>query len=428
MKKRKIIELVVITLLIIISTPVLGQEPLSKTQNNKYEFRYPGEWEPMEAIWIKPNIKSFLAGPNVETGMLDCIKELAHFVKVNISVKNDTILQQTKARLINYGIDMSKVNFIQNFPESRGYGTSRDTGPAFLINDNKEIMAVDFDYISVFGGGKPDERTVQTEKKDRDWANFLNIPVRKANVGSEGGARESNGKGTLMLVEKLELKRNYHLDREEIEAEFKKGLGVSKIIWLKKGLIEDEPGNYGTIWNDLYPIGSGGHIDLFCRFAGPNTILLSEVKKEETKNNLVAAINYEILEENYRILKNSTDQDGKPFNIIRVPVGPFMTAKHVLTKENKYILDIVNGSKVGDTFHYILGTSYLNFIIANGVVITSKYWKQGRSTDFKVRDENAKKALQKAFPDHKIVMIDIEGYNHDGAGFHCITLNQPKAN
>jgi len=426
MKAKKIIELVVIILLIFTSAPVFAQEPLSKTQSNKDEFRYPGEWEPMEAIWIQSARKKFLAGPDVEPGMLNCIKELVSFVKVNIRVRNDTILQNTKARLINYGIDMTNVNLIK-FPEVGGFGTSRDTGPAFLINDKGEAMAVDFDYISAFGG-KPDERTALTEKRDKDWAEFLNLPVRKAKVGSEGGARESNGKGTLMLVEKLEFKRNFHLGRNEIEAGFKKALNVSKIIWLKKGLIEDETGNYGTIWKDIYPIGSGGHIDLFCRFAGPNTILLSEVKKEETKNNLIAAINYEILEENYRILKNSTDQDGKPFNIIRIPVGPFITAKHVLTEENKYILNIVNGSKVGDTFHYILGTSYLNFIIANGVVITSKYFKEGRSQEFKVRDDKAKLALQKAFPNHKIVQIDIEGYNHDGAGFHCVTLNQPKVN
>ncbi|HVE61296.1 MAG TPA: hypothetical protein VNA26_05735, partial [Chitinophagaceae bacterium] len=70
-----------------------------------------------------------------------------------------------------------------------------------------------------------------------------------------------------------------------------------------KGLVIDETLHYGTIWKDLYPVGSGGHIDLFCRFAGPNTILLAEVTKEEAKNNLVAAIDYERLEENYRILK-----------------------------------------------------------------------------------------------------------------------------
>ena len=392
---------------------------------NLAEFRYPGEWEPMEAIWINPASRTFLAGANVDQGMISCIKELTNYVKVNIRGRNDSILHNIKSRLIKNGVTVDKINFII-FPPAGGFGTSRDTGPAFLINDKGESMAVDFDYISVFNG-RPDERLALTEARDRNWAAFLGMPVRKANIASEGGARESNGKGTLMLVEKIEFKRNILKARTEIEAEYKKALGVSKIIWLKKGLIEDETGNYGTIWKDLYPIGSGGHIDLFCRFAGPNTILLSEVKKEETKDNLVAAINYEILEENYRILKNSTDQDGKPFNIIRIPVGPFLTSKHLLTENDRYILNTVNGTKPGDTFHYILGTSYLNFIVANGVVITSKYWKEGRSQDFKVRDEEAMKALQKAFPAHKIVQIDIEGYNHDGAGFHCVTLNQPKA-
>jgi agmatine/peptidylarginine deiminase len=103
----------------------------------------------------------------VEPGMLNCIKELTSFVKVNIRVRNDTILQNTKARLINYGIEMTNVNLIK-FPEVGGFGTSRDTGPAFLINDKGGSMAVDFDYIGVFGGGKPDERTLLTEKRDRN--------------------------------------------------------------------------------------------------------------------------------------------------------------------------------------------------------------------------------------------------------------------
>jgi agmatine deiminase len=403
---------------------MMTHSSFAQSEKSAGTFRYPGEWEAMEAIWIQPASKSFLAGPNVEPGMLNCIKELTNYVKVNIRVRNDTILQTVKSRLVHFGIELNKINFIK-FPEIGGFGTSRDTGPAFLINDAGQIMAVDFDYISVFDG-KPGERAALTEKRDRTWAEFLNIPVRKANVGSEGGARESNGKGTLMLVEKLEFKRNFQRGRDEIESEFKKALNVSKIIWLKKGLIEDETGNYGTIWKDIYPIGSGGHIDLFCRFAGPRTILLSEVKKEETNDNLIAAINYEILEENYRILKNSTDQDGMPFNIIRIPVGPFITAKHVLNAENRYILNTVSGSKAGDTLHYVLATSYLNFIVANGVVITSKYWKEGRADEIRQRDQQANEALQKAFPSHKIVMIDIEGYNHDGAGFHCVTLNQPK--
>jgi hypothetical protein len=36
----------------------------SQTEKAKDEFRNPGEWEPMEAIWIQPSRKSFLAGPD----------------------------------------------------------------------------------------------------------------------------------------------------------------------------------------------------------------------------------------------------------------------------------------------------------------------------------------------------------------------------
>jgi len=150
----------------------------SQTVKPTSEFRYPGEWEPMEAIWIQPASKSFLAGPNVEPGMMNCIKELSNFIKVNIRVRNDTILQQTKARLTNYGIDMSKVNFIKNFPETGGFGTSRDAGPAFLINDNKEMMAVDFDYISMFG--PPNERTALSDKRDRDWVQISKYSGKKS--------------------------------------------------------------------------------------------------------------------------------------------------------------------------------------------------------------------------------------------------------
>ncbi len=53
--------------------------------------------------------------------------------------------------------------------------------------------------------------------------------------------------------------------------------------------------------------------------------------------------------------------------------------------------------------------------------------KQKKTGLFKFKDNQAMETLQNAFPNHKIVSLDIEGYNHDGAGFHCISLNQPKA-
>lgn len=410
----------------ILLLPVLS---FSQTVKPKNGFRHPAEWEPMEAIWIGLADKSFLAGPSVEQGMASCIKVLQNYVTVNMNVKNDSMLSIQKKLLTKNGIDTNKIRFIIHDAGVGKRGTIRDTGPGFLVNDNNEILAIDFNWEGAgFRPGGTALSHAATEKFDRELAATINIPVKKANVISQGGGREVNGKGTMLLVDQLEMDGNKKLRKYQIEEEYKKALGITKIIWLNSGLLEDERMDNGAIWNDLYPVGSGGHIDLFCRFAGPNTILLAQVTEMESAGNPISAINYHRLEENYEILKNATDQEGKPFDIIRIPVGPQITAKHVLTENNKYVLNLAPDKKVGDTFHYILGTSYLNFIIANGVVVTSKYWKPGYSEEFKVRDNQAIQILQKAFPSHKIVAIDIEGYNHDGAGFHCITLNQPNVN
>ena len=66
---------------------------------------------------------------------------------------------------------------------------------------------------------------------------------------------------------------------------------------------------------------TGGHIDEYARFVNVSTILLTQVSEKERNFNAIDAISYQRMEENYRILKNAVDQDGKPFNIVRVPIA-----------------------------------------------------------------------------------------------------------
>jgi agmatine deiminase len=49
-----------------------------------------------------------------------------------------------------------------------------------------------------------------------------------------------------------------------------------------------------------------------------------------------------------------------------------------------------------------------------------------QSSDLKERDEKAKKVLESAFPNKKIVQIDCMPLHHDGAGLHCHSRNEPK--
>ncbi len=93
---------------------------------------------------------SFLAGPSVEPGMLSCIKELHNYVKINLIVRHDSLLSKTKNKLSTNGIDINKIDFI--IYGGRGACTIRDCGPAFLVDKNERITAVDFEYISVFPG------------------------------------------------------------------------------------------------------------------------------------------------------------------------------------------------------------------------------------------------------------------------------------
>ena len=250
----------------------------------------------------------------------------------------------------------------------------------------------------------------------------MNLPVISSSLISEGGAWQTNGKGTLLLVESVELDRNKDLTKEKIEDEYKRVLGVTKIIWLKKGLKEEE---WGKLENGIYGIGTGGHIDEFCRFVNDHTVLLAQVDPKDTIGNEISKESFRRMEENFQILKQSSTSDGKYLDIIRLPAGPLMIKK----VEYKSLSEVEQSwfeNVLSDSVEFYLATGYMNFVIANDVVVTAKFWKEGLSNELKVLDEKAKQVLELAFPSRKIVQIDCIPLQHDGAGLHCHSRNQPE--
>ncbi|KJY23906.1 peptidyl-arginine deiminase, partial [Streptomyces sp. NRRL S-495] len=51
---------------------------------------------------------------------------------------------------------------------------------------------------------------------------------------AEGGSFETDGEGTLLVTESsvVNANRNPGMSRDQVEAELKKALGVTKVIWL----------------------------------------------------------------------------------------------------------------------------------------------------------------------------------------------------
>jgi agmatine deiminase len=60
----------------------------------------------------------------------------------------------------------------------------------------------------------------------------------------------------------VELQRNPNKSKEEIEERLKEIFGVQKIIWLKKGMVEDDHTFLGKLPGNLFTCNTtGGHID-----------------------------------------------------------------------------------------------------------------------------------------------------------------------
>ena len=384
--------------------------------NSNSKYIVPAEFDEQEYIWLSWVESGFLGGDPFYFTAINAMKEITPEVKVRLfygpqlSYNKEQMENRIYQKLLENNIDTSRVTLFYN---EKDYGAIQDPGPIFLRNEKGEYSVADFKFIH------PDKRS---EAIDRNVAAKLNLPTISSNMISEGGAWQTNGKGTMLLVESVELDRNKTMTKTQIEDEYKRVLGFSKIIWLKKGMKEEEWGKFN---NGKYGIGTGGHIDEFCRFVNPTTVLLAEVSTADTVGNEISKESYRRMEENYQILKHSTTQDGEPFEIIRLPAGPLMTEKLLyknLNKEEQSWFDNVTS----DSVEFYLASGYMNFVIANKIVVTAKFWKEGLSDDFKILDEKAKRVLEKAFPDRKVVQIDCMPLHHDGAGLHCHSRNQPK--
>ena len=138
---------------------------------------------------------------------------------------------------------------------------------------------------------------------------------------------------------------------------------------------------------------------------------------------------------NYDILKNATDQNGKPFRIVKMPVPDVEYMTFALDTASKIaeirflsqqILYEQKTFSVGDTVHFVSSSSYLNFLITNRTVFEAKYWEEGQPITSKKKDEEARRILQQYFPLKKIYQINTTKTNHNGGGLHCWSMQVPK--
>ncbi|RJX18303.1 MAG: agmatine deiminase family protein [Ammonifex sp.] len=353
-------------------------------------YVFPGEFEKQQAIWMQWPSGVYNAGSQpVNHVMISIIKALAPYIRVNLISQSTEEIKQIKDLLKTNGFTGTNVHY---YVINHLSIWARDVGPIFVKDRQNRLNVVNFGFNNYGRGG--DQHYINVEGQvDKLTAQLLGLPVINTKLICEGGAIESNGRGTMMVTESVALTRNPGLTKKQIENEYKRVLGVRKVIWLKKGLAEDEP-------------ITSGHINEMARFADPNTILLAQVLPGDRYANRTSQNSYLRLEENYRILLNSTDQDGKPFRIIRIPMPPTLYEEANNTGE-------------------IPVRSYLNYAVTNGAVLMQTYWKPGRSNTLKTTEDQVKSIFRRVFPGRNIIGINAENVNLWGGGIHCITQHMP---
>jgi agmatine deiminase len=150
-------------------------------------------------------------------------------------------------------------------------------------------------------------------------------------------------------------------------------LGVTKILWLEAGLLNDH---------------TDGHIDTIARFIAPQTVMCMIAESTDDPN-------YEVLNHISEQLKGFTDATGKNLKVIEIP----------------------SPGLVLDPDGEIMPASYLNFYISNDHVIVPIY-----GTKF---DQTAVAAIASYFPNRETLGLPAKIILSGGGAFHCITQQQP---
>ncbi|KAF9274927.1 hypothetical protein BGZ88_002695 [Linnemannia elongata] len=271
---------------------------------------------------------------------------------------------------------------------------ARDTLPLFL-SDDKKLVGVKYNFNG--WGGK------QYHKNDGRVASsvldYLNLTGYRSELVLEGGSIETDGEGTLLMTESsiVNKNRNPGMSRDEIDQVFKDELGVSKIIWVK-----------GVKDHDI----TDSHIDSLARFVAPGVVMVSRPfpAPADDKESQVWIGQYN---QAMSVLKQATDAKGRRLKIIELPEPNPEKVRQLPASDIKLCKKIGLDCKNGGL------TSYVNFYIANGGIAMPEFGD-------KEADKNAHDIVQKAFPNRKVVSINIDYVAVGGGGIHCATHEVPR--
>ena len=250
----------------------------------------------------------------------------------------------------------------------------RDYGPITVIDEGRP-RELDFTF-NAWGGKYPCQRDDRVTRSLVENGLFTNADYRRIDLVLEGGAIETDGRGTLLATERslVDPSRNPGLDRSELEARLRPLLGVDRFLWLENGQLSGDD--------------TDGHIDTLVRFVAPDA--LCHLQCDDRSHPDHSALSH--LEEELKALRQA---DGSPYRLIPLP----------------------HPSPIRDKEGRLLPASYANFLIINGAVLLPVYGDPA--------DRAAAAVLRRCFPGRRIVPLDCHVLITQKGALHCATMQLP---
>lgn len=333
----------------------------------------PAETEPQDRVWMSfpvPEHDEFDGTPGERDGARRAWSAVANaaveFEPVTVVV--DPSEEDNARALLTDGIDLVVAPLDDAW--------LRDNGPTFVHDADGTLAAVSW----VFNGWGQQQSAERDDLVAARVAEVAGVPVVTSPLVNEGGGIVTDGRGTVVVTETVQLDplRNPGLTRVDVERELARTIGATNVIWLARGLTRD-----------AQRFGTRGHADLLVAFPSPGVAL---VHTQEDPAHPDHAISREIA----ATMRASTTADGEAWTIVEMP------APATLTDEAGWV-----------------DWSYINHAPVNGGVIACAFDD--------THDERAADILASVYPGRRIVPVDARPIFARGGGIHCITQQQPSA-
>ncbi len=369
-------------------------------------YRMPAEWEAHDSTWLAwPHNRGDWPGrfEPIPWVYAEVIRNLSPHERIELVVDNASAEKQVRKFLDRAQALSSHVRF-HRWPTNRVW--MRDSGCIFLLcgpsaigrqSRRKHEASKSTGHVGTAAPGCAARQLVAIKFRFNAWAKYSNwrhdekIGSRMAHAANaqeirplhgntrvvlEGGSIDVNGRGTLLTTEECLLSKTQHrnpaMSRAEYENIFSGYLGAHHVIWLGAGICGDD---------------THGHVDDLTRFVSADTVVT--MVEPDPKD-----VNHKPLRDNLRRLKAARDQDGKPLNIVELPMPRPV---------------VFEGRR--------LPASYANFYIANGVVLVPVFNDPN--------DRIALNTLAELFPTRLVVPIYCGDLVWGLGTMHCMTQQQP---